>query len=80
MNFLIILVLVFVCFLVFRKKLEALLLPYFIKMRKRKMTEKVFGTEETVFSPVGTVRTFSIQLELHEQGDGKVRIVLVKNK
>lgn len=80
MVILVVLVLIFICFMIFKKKIETFLLPFIVKIRKEKMPDKDFGNDENVFSPNGTVRTFSIQLELHEQGDGRVKIVLAKNK
>ena len=77
MIFLIILAIVFVVFFFFRKRLERLILPIFRKIRSKEPV-KVFGTDENTFSPVGTVREFSLVIQLCEQGDGKVKIIIKK--
>lgn len=78
MKTIIILVFVIFVFWIFRKKITALLL-FLIKRLKNKPKTDVFLAETgDIFRPAGTVRTFNLSLELHEQGDGTVKIVVKK--
>jgi uncharacterized Zn finger protein (UPF0148 family) len=79
MTILIVLAVVALALFVFQKKFKNLILNK--KKKPEVLQEKVFFKKDAdVFCPTGTVRTFSVNFEIQEQGDGSAIISIAKQK
>lgn len=62
-----------------RHWIQAHLVTFFIKLRRRKNEpEKIDPVGGVSIYPVGTVRTFSVRFDIIEKGDGSAVVKLAK--